>query len=149
MEFLAVLIVLVFVGFGYLLMGRIDHFVEMTFPDAPIVRPETCAALIFGDLSRQDVLEQLMLQRHISCLKLSEPHVPDHLKLRLVLAVSGNDMDNLLLCNEARHVDPGVVTIAKCSNSIYRDIFERAGISRILTDSLFDDAVLQAVTAWL
>lgn len=146
---MAVLLALAFVGFGYLLMGRVDRFLEKTFPDAQMVRPEICAALIFGDLSRQDVLEQLMGKHHIACLKLSEPHVPDHLKLRLVLAVSGNDMDNLLLCNEARHIDPSVVTIAKCNNSIYREIFEQAGISRILTDALFDDAVLQAVTAWI
>ncbi len=147
MEFLAVLIVLVFIGIGYLLMGGIDHFLEKTFPETPPVSPETCAALIFGELNRPEALEQLMLRRHIAYLKLTEPHVPDHLKLRLVLAVSGSDLDNLMLCNEARHVNPDVITIAKCSNSIYREIFEKAGISRILTDAMFDDNILQAVVA--
>ena len=130
--------------FGYYIMSRIDAFLQHdSFIDNPNRQNEP--VLLIYTTKKTDPLLATLLPRlyrqKVRFLIVFDPHVPFKANVYAVLAISGSDIDNLLLCREAKHRFAEVYTIARCHDPLYRHFFQEAGINRILTgdasDSLF------------
>jgi hypothetical protein len=76
---------------------------------------------------------------------ISEPHLPDRLPVKSVLALSDSDIDNLLLCHESHRRCPEIFCIARCSSSVFQKIFRDAGVDCVLAGAPSSDRVLMAL----
>lgn len=124
--------------FGYFIMGRLDaFFAKGGFNDSPLAKVDK-KLLIYCARQAELLLDKLEpeLQRQgIRCGVLTEPHVPPSDDLLAVLALSARDLDNLLLCHEAKHLRSDIYTIALCNDRLYQHFFADAGIDQILTEN--------------
>lgn len=131
--------------FGFVIMGQLDNFIGSSgFTESSqelLIR----TILLFGEKKIVTDISTHLSGRNISYHIAKEPDVPENIIFFVVLALSDNDMDNLLLCNKAKHVCPDVLTVAKCNENIYKKVFENAVINCILTGHLTPDSVLCAV----
>jgi hypothetical protein len=148
---MAVLFVFIAVGivfFGYFIMSRLDAFFQNGgFVDNPPVKIERSlvvfcvkhAELLLGKL------EPSLQQYGFRCCLISEPHVPVPVSIMAVLALSDNDLDNLLLCHEAKHLCADVYTIALCSDQLFRHYFHDAGIDQVLMGQQSVDSLITLI----
>jgi hypothetical protein len=63
------------------------------------------------------------------------PTLPREGNFRFLLALSKNDVDNLLLCSAARQRYGSIKTAARVSDTVYLPVFKEAGIDYILPGS--------------
>ncbi len=63
------------------------------------------------------------------------PTLPREGNFRFLLALSKNDVDNLLLCSAARRRFDSIKTAARVSDTVYLPVFKEAGIDYILPGS--------------
>lgn len=140
MNYVAYVIIPALIGIallGYFIMNRLDSFFEKGgFIDRPLTKTNHklliyCAEQPEPLLSR---LEPELQRQGILCNYLTEPHVPAPDDLLAVLALSERDLDNLLLCHEAKRLRSDVYTIALCNDQLYQHFFADAGIDQILTE---------------
>lgn len=128
---------------GYLMMARLDHFIEIggfiEGADALMSR----IVLIYAPNRDQTGLQKSLTQYHIKFQCIPEPHVPENMIPVVVAALSDSDMDNLLLCNEARHLHPELFTIAVCNDAMYSRLFKESGINRVFHQNFPDDKFLE------
>jgi hypothetical protein len=123
------------VFFGYFIMSRLDAFFQNGgFIDSPAGKAEK-SLVLFNAKKADQLLSRIepMLQQHgFRCCLISEPHVPVPVSVVAVLALSDNDLDNLLLCHEAKHLCADVYTIALCNDQLFLHFFRDAGIDQVL-----------------
>jgi Trk K+ transport system NAD-binding subunit len=78
-------------------------------------------------------------------LSIDEPDIPVNVQIMMVLAISNNDLDNLLLCNKARHHFPDVYLIAKCNDALYQDIFKDTGVHQIINSNYSEVSIIEII----
>lgn len=63
------------------------------------------------------------------------PGIPSNSRYGVVIALSSNDMDNLMLCAVAKHTHGDNYTIAKCNDRLYESIFRRQDVDALVYDA--------------
>ncbi|MDW7657571.1 MAG: NAD-binding protein [Bacillota bacterium] len=135
--------------FGYLIMSWLDAFFQKGgFIDSPAAKMEKSLLLYCAKQAEQllDRLEPLLQQQGLRYCLIPEPHVPLPASILAVLAISDNDLDNLLLCHEAKHLHADVYTIALCNDPLFTDFFKDAGIDQVLTGNQPADALVTLIS---
>ena len=146
-----VLIIVVSIGLiflGYRFAIQVDTFTGADLLPANTQQSET-AVLLFGPTALLTDLELTLRESNIDHLEIYEPAIPAGLAFRALVALSECEMDNILLCHEARHLFPGVFTIARCKDPIYRWLFEQEGIDRILLYDPSVELILNNMKSWI
>ncbi len=104
----------------YLILHKLDRFIKQGgFVDGPI---QSCIRVILVFESCQEKHHYLSFPEKVSmkCVYIKEPYIPENVVPAAVLALSDNDLNNLLICNEAAHFYPDVFRLAICNNRRYR-----------------------------
>ena len=130
-----VLIIVVSVGvllYGYLLMQRLDRFIERGgFAKEPD-DPAEMDILLYGELEMLEEMRRALDDARIRCDLTAEPEIPDSAAYRWIAALSKDDASNLLVCLAARRKNKDIRTMAKCNDRIYEDVFRRMGVTVVL-----------------
>ncbi len=110
---------------GYVLMGRLDRFLESGGFDAP--RGCVKGVLVFVDAQRRLEVEDALQPYRTYLRYTGEPVPPEGLNCTVVFAASGRDADNILLCAQACKSYPARM-IALCNQAQYRFIYRDYGV---------------------
>ncbi len=130
---------------GYLMMVRLDNFIESGgFVEGPEAMLEPIV-LIYDPHRDQGTLEKSLMEHHIRFQCITEPHVPENMIPVVVAAFSDSDMDNLLLCNEARHLHPDLFTVAVCNDALYTHLFKESGIKQVFYQHFPEKILLECL----
>ena len=132
--------------FGYILIGRVDSFLEkggFSGFSGDTVRKDV---LVFSSSEKQNNEAESMISS-LTDLSLSydivqRPQIPDKCSYDIVLTISGNDMDNLMLCATAKRVYTKVFTLAKCNDKRYECIFCREDVDAFVFDTKSAAAII-------
>lgn len=140
-----VLVVVVLLGgalYGYLLMCRLDRFIERRGfakePDDPVGRD----ILLYGERESLDAVGCALDEARVRYDLTSEPEIPDGVGYRWICALSKDDASNLLFCLAARRKDKDIRTMAKLNDRIYEEVFRRADITVVLCGDDAADRIL-------
>ncbi|SCZ81790.1 TrkA-N domain-containing protein [Acidaminobacter hydrogenoformans DSM 2784] len=137
---------------GFWIMKRLDTalFEQADFACAGNESGKKAKVLIFVDDNGGDFeaeIHALMHELTVSGVPYERTTNPGYQKLETfscVLALSSKDLDNVLLCHQAKRLRPEIGTIARCSRNVYREIFHDQGVDRIISN-LPGSAVLKAL----
>ncbi len=120
------MIVLVVIGFflyGLFWMKKVDRFIgHVGFTDAPSAL-EVKDTLVFADLGQMEETQAALQTSPRAFEYISEPALPEQAAYETALALSHNDLDNILLCAQAKKRYPAY-TIAVCNNKRYLSVFQ-------------------------
>ncbi len=130
--------------FGFFLMTRVDRFLSDGGFEAGAERGDKSVVLVLAPDAILNALEADGKEL-FSYKKIVEPLVPADTKTTAVLALSDSDLDNLLLCSEARHLHPNAFIVAKCNDTLYLNIFQSVGINQVLSGSFSVGMILAAL----
>lgn len=152
MEFILALGMLGVIVLGFWVMKRLDKalFEQTDFACAGTEPGKKAKVLIFVDENGEDFeaeIHALMHELTFSGIPYERTTNPGYQKLEnfsCVLALSGKDLDNVLLCHQAKRLRPEIGTIARCSRNVYREIFHEQGVDRIISNAP-GSAVLRAL----
>ncbi|QAT49449.1 hypothetical protein EQM14_06480 [Caproiciproducens sp. NJN-50] len=113
---------------GYVIMSRIDHFIEKGgIVDSPQGR-ENQGVLVYGAPEAVSRIQKAGM----NCRTLTDPIFPKDGLYSVFFILSGDDQINLVLCRAAKDFDPGIFVIARCNDPELSEIFEVAGANRLL-----------------
>jgi len=127
------------IALGYYVMCCVDNFIcsgediekQIEYKDKDVLLYK-CSYKIYS----------LLDSRNVSYDIVDYPALPALNHYRIVLALSENDLDNLLLCSSAKHANPYSRTIARCNSQIYREIFMREDVDAVIFDQDQEIAIL-------
>lgn len=123
---------------GYLAMCRLDHFLERGgILDSPQGRANQ-GVLVYG---APDVAEKIH-KTGMKCKNLTALAFPEDGVYSALFALSSDDRGNLAICHAAKHADPEITIIARCSAPELRGVFEALGATRLLGTGEPIDALL-------
>lgn len=129
----------------YFVLDRFDRFVQQGgFVDGPS-KPYPKVVLIFDDHNNIEVSPPFPDPVSIPFVSIAEPTVPENVTPVAVLALSSNDLNNVLLCNEAAHYYQNILLIAVCNNSRHRFLYEQASVDHIFSTRPDSDTILQLI----
>lgn len=138
---MTVLLIIASIGvilLGYLVMCRLDNFLERGgIPDSPKGRANQ-GVLVYG---APDVAEKIN-RSGMKCKNLTTLPFPEDGFYSALFALSGDDRGNLAICHAAKRADPGITIIARCSAPELRGVFETMGANRLLATGEPIDALL-------
>ena len=118
--------------YGFFLAKKFDGFLAKgNFRPRPAAH-ETKEILLYGAPALLRPISLLLEQNGVGADYSDAPLLCENAAYLYVFALSESDLDNLLLCADARRALRGVKTIARCNNSVYRPLFEKSGVSRVL-----------------
>ncbi|MEA4933787.1 MAG: NAD-binding protein [Lawsonibacter sp.] len=138
MTFLLFITTLGVILLGYLVMCRLDNFLERGgILDSPQGRVNQ-GVLVYG---APDVAEKIN-RAGMKCRNLAALPFPEDGLYSALFALSGDDRGNLAICHAAKHADPGITIIARCSAPELRGVFETMGANRLLGTDESIDALL-------
>ena len=114
---------------GYLVMCRIDHFIERGgILESPQGRANQ-GVLVYG---APDVAEKIN-KMGMKCRNITAQSYPEDGCYSILFALSDDDKDNLTICHDAKSTDPGIAIVARCNTPNLRDIFINEGVDRLLS----------------
>ena len=131
----------------YFVLGRFDQFVQQGgFVDGTR-KPYPKVVLIFDDHQNAENSLQFPDPLCIPSVYISEPSVPEKVIPVAVLALSCDDLNNILLCNEAAHYYQDVLLVAICNNRRHRFLYEQASVDHVFSDYPDSDTILRLMKA--
>ena len=130
--FLVILLILMGIGVFFLgdrLMAKIDQFsIKGGFRQSPSQQP---SVLAFGDKALFSNWHQSEAFKKRSIQWLATPDPSAFSDYDAVMAFSESDVENLLFCRLAKHLNPRVYTIAWCSDKTMASLYREAKIDRV------------------
>ncbi len=140
-----VLLVIVLLGiilYGYLLMCRLDRFIEQGgFMAEPDIHTEK-EILLYGEKETVDEISHMLDGAAVTYDYTPELDIQNGTSYRWIGAFSEDDEDNLLICLMAKRKNSAVRTMAQCNNVIYETLFKQTGITVILKKDIPVDQIL-------
>lgn len=141
---LAVIVAGLFLYLGYKLMGRIDLWLQ---GDAFVpMQPEDMAhtVVLYLDSPFDFQPGTLALDEGVHLMPLYDITVETVYPTTSLLAFSGNDLENLLLIQRTKHLQPDCFVAARCNDRTYETLYKDMGASQIFTGSFsLEDAFRQ------
>ena len=131
-----------FVLLGYYVMAQLDVFFDQTGFVLDLKMSSVSMALIYMGNQPMPHLESALQKEKIPYRMITDPQIPEDLKPVAILALSENDLNNLLLCTTARHQFPAVFTIARCNNSLYHHLFQQGVVDKVIIEPLSTESLL-------
>lgn len=128
---------------GYLLMDKLDGFLSGNKVEIIKQNEELGKILIYLGESDMDNILKEIADTNPRFVIAKDYQDYELRKYSAIIALSGNDADNLLLCVKANHTIAGMTTVAKCNESINLEIFEESGITRVITSKTEPDILLR------
>jgi len=129
-------IILIVVGVSVLVLGfylkcQFDSFpIKNGGTDVPKVRPDL---LIYGQFDDFEV-ESNSLANH-QFAKILTPNLENYSHLYAVVAIGENDIENLMLCTQAKRKNSSCLTIALCNEIIYEKLFHDVSVDKVIHTS--------------
>ncbi|KAF5031577.1 hypothetical protein DSECCO2_626290 [anaerobic digester metagenome] len=138
---MTVLLIITTVGvilLGYLVMCRLDNFLERGgILDSAQGRANQ-GILIYGAPDVAEKIQKIgMKSKNITTLSFPEDGFYSAL-----IAISANDQDNLAICYAAKQADSGITIITRCNTPKLRNAFQAIGADRLLNANEPIDALL-------
>ncbi len=128
--------------YGYMLMSRLDRFMERGgFAGQPKVALER-EILLYGEPETTDVIGLALDNAAITYDSASSLEIKDGATYRWVGAFSKDDERNLLICLLAKRKYESIRMMAKCNDMTYDNIFRQAGVTVIFTSDIVPDRIL-------
>ncbi len=128
MTVLLIVLILGMILFGYLVMCRLDNFLENGgILDSPKGRANQ-GVLVYGAPDIADKIHKLGTK----CRTLMEPVFPDDGLYSALFALSADDRENLVICRAAKQTDSNIYIIARNNDPRLHEVFEAAGADHIL-----------------
>ncbi|MEA4970478.1 MAG: NAD-binding protein [Candidatus Pelethousia sp.] len=128
--------------YGYLLMCRLDRFLErggfMAEPETPAEKE----ILLYGELETIDEISHMLDNAALTYDYTPEPDIIAGTIYHWIGAFSQDDADNLLICLMAKRKNSAIRTMAQCNNAIYKNIFRQTGITVILENGVSANQIL-------
>ena len=142
-EIILIISMLILMAAGYLLMDKLDGFLSGNKIEVIKHDEELDKILVYLGESDMDNLFKEIADINPRLVIAKEYEDYELRKYSAIIALSGNDADNLLLCVKANHLMAGMTTVAKCNESINFEIFEESGITRVITAKTEPDTLLR------
>lgn len=140
-----ILLIIVSIGvimYGYLLVDRIDRFMEHGgFTKEPEATTEK-EILLYGEPDTINAIGNALDKAKISHDQTTETEMGNSKAYHWIGAFSRDDEDNLLICLSARRKNNSICTMAKCNNAIYKNVFVQAGITVILQNEVSIEQII-------
>ncbi|MEA5014694.1 MAG: NAD-binding protein [Candidatus Limiplasma sp.] len=142
---MAVLLLMVSIGvvlYGYLLVRRLDRFIQrggIVQEPAAMVRKEI---LLYGGKDAVGRIARALDEAAITYDRTAEMDVRNGAAYDWVGAFSESDADNLLFCLLAKRKNERIHTLAECNDRMYENVFKQAGITAILPKNAPVDQIL-------
>jgi len=128
--------------YGYVLMNRIDRFIEQG-GFAPGLRKITQREiLLYGEPETLNTIGLALKRAAISYDYLNELEIKDGVTYRWVGAFSRDDESNLLICMLVKRNDDKIRMMAKCNDMVYESIFRQMGVTVIFQNEVSPDRIL-------
>ena len=127
---------------GYLLMGRVDRFMEQggfAKEQEPVAGREI---LLYGEPETIDAISFALEDAAISFDRTRELEIPDGAAYHWVGAFSKDDESNLFICMLVKRKNENVRMMAKCNHVIYENIFRQMGVTVIFQNGVSANRVL-------
>lgn len=140
-----ILCILGVVLLGFAIVSKIDKFFDNINMEENRNEDVKNEVLIYPAEGIPNGLGPLLHTEGITYLIIAKPYIPENTEFKTLIALSDCDLDNLLLCGEARHNYPGSFIIARCNDLLYLNIFENIGINHVLTGTLSASELLFAL----
>lgn len=135
--------------FGYYLMRRLDKFLDSGgFSGSTAARTKQ-AVLIFGEPEIAGPLARHLGKKGVTYRITDRPDISDDAAFLAVAAISGSDLDNLLLCAHAKRLWPDVLSFAVCNDITYKNVFDSTGIDRIFVPGPEQPDLLESLKGWV
>jgi len=90
-------------------------------------------ALVFAESNTITYAKETFSASELVLEYTEKPYLPPNSSYRIIFALSENDLDNILICLQAKRLS-NTYAIALCSERIYQNIFEEAKIEHIVYD---------------
>lgn len=142
MEIMLTISILVLMAAGYLLMDKLDDFLSGNNIRKIRQDEDLDQILIYLGDSDLDILLAEMVEKNPRLVIAKDYEDYELGRYSAIVALSGDDADNLLLCVKANHATAGITTIARCNDSINLDIFEESGITKVITSKTDPSSIL-------
>lgn len=133
---------------GYYFMGRIDCFLSENIQSESEGFPKKVDCIVYlPDRYVNSFVEELR-QHELVCSMLYDPYDFPSTDYRAAFALSGSDLDNLLVCNKAKHYKSECFMAAKCNSRIYMDLYRKAGVTVIIDSKISERTVEEILKGW-
>lgn len=126
----------------YLFIAHIDKCVgaeEALFSEKECVSKDVLLYKNVGDIAFY------LKENHLDFDVTDYPSFPKLCFYKIVLGISENDLDNLLICKIAKHFDADVRTVAKCNLKVYHEIFDCEEVDVVISNI---DEVKSILDGW-
>lgn len=128
MTVLLIITTLGILSLGYLVMHRLDTFLERgNLLDSPQGRANQ-GILVYGAPDIAEKLHKIGMKCHI----VTTGSFPEEGFYSALFALSGDDRKNLAICSAAKRADPGITIIARCNEPELRGVFQATGVQKLL-----------------
>lgn len=138
---LTILIIITTAGvilLGYLVMCRLDHFIERGgILDSPQGRANQ-GVLIYG----APAVAEKLYKKGMRCRNLTTLVFPEDGFYSALFALSGDDQGNLEICRAAKRTDPSIYLVARCNLPELEEAFKSVGVNRVINAGETMDVLL-------
>lgn len=135
--------------YGYYLMRRLDKFLDTGgFGNSAAVRSNR-AVLIFGEPEIAEPLARYLREKGVTYRVVEDPDLSGDTVYLAVAAVSGSDLDNLLMCARAKRLRPDISSFAVCNDTTYQNVFDSTGIDRVFAPGPGRPDLLEYLKGWV
>lgn len=133
-----------FILYGYLLMGRLDRFIENNGFSKEEKNFTQKEILLCGEEEIIDPLSRALDEAAVTYDRESQSEAEDSGSVfyRWVGAFFADDEKNLLICLMAKRKNSAVCTMAKCNDRLFENIFRQTGVTVILQNEIPVNRVL-------
>jgi len=114
--------------FGYFVVRRMDRFFSYRGPDSAPPGRQKAELLVFGTPAELERIQAAGFR----CLMADAFFLPENGCFSALLALCGDDAENLAMCRKMRRCDPEIYVIARSGTALLSEAYTAAGADRIL-----------------
>lgn len=118
---LLILVSLAVFTFFYIVMGQMDQFLEKNKRLKDV--NNEFDLIVFGELNQVDTLLNNEQMKKFKTHRIIIPEIDQALRFIVVAALSSNDLDNLILCMQAKRLNIACTTVALCNDENNTKLF--------------------------
>ncbi len=141
------LLIIISVGvilYGYMLMGRLDRFMERGgfAGELKSVAVSEREILLYGERKTIEAIASALEKAAITYDHTNELEIKDQVTYDWVGAFSKDDESNLFLCMLAKRKNESIHMMAKCNDMIYESIFRQMGVTVIFQNDISPNRIV-------
>lgn len=130
--------------YGYMLMGRMDRFMERggfagELKSIAVLEREI---LLYGGRKTIDAITSALEDAAITYDHTNELEIKDEVTYHWVGAFSKDDESNLFICMLAKRKNESIRMMAKCNDMVYENIFRQMGVTVIFQNDISPKRIL-------